>query len=46
MLEINTVLQFSYHDEIQKEIAEKSKQSLDSSKSFDNPIVTQIIPRT
>ena len=33
-----------YHDETQKEIAEKSKQSLDSSKSFDDPIVTQIIP--
>ena len=33
-----------YHDETQKEIAEKSKQSLDSSKSFDAPIVTQIIP--
>ena len=33
-----------YHDEIQKEIAEKSKHSLDSSKSFDDPIVTQIIP--
>jgi len=33
-----------YHDEVQKEIAEKSKQSLDSSKSFDDPIVTQIIP--
>ena len=33
-----------YHDENQKEMAEKSKQSLDSSKSFDDPIVTQIIP--
>jgi peptide-methionine (S)-S-oxide reductase len=33
-----------YHNEIQKEIAEKSKQSLDSSKSFPDPIVTQIIP--
>ena len=33
-----------YHDETQKEIAEKSKQSLDSSESFDDPIVTQIIP--
>ncbi len=33
-----------YHDETQKEIAEKSKQSLDSSGSFDDPIVTQIIP--
>lgn len=33
-----------YHDETQKEIAEKSKQSLDSSGSFDDPIVTEIIP--
>ena len=33
-----------YHDETQKEIAEKSKQSLDSSESFDDPIVTEIIP--
>ena len=33
-----------YHDEQQKEIAEKSKESLDSSKVFDDPIVTQIVP--
>ena len=33
-----------YHDEQQKEIAEKSKESLDSSKAFDDPIVTQIVP--
>jgi len=33
-----------YHDETQKEIAEKSKQELDKSEKFDNPIVTQIIP--
>ena len=33
-----------YHDENQKEIAEKSKESLDSSKSFNDPIVTQIVP--
>ena len=33
-----------YHDEQQKEIAEKSKESLDSSTAFDDPIVTQIIP--
>ena len=33
-----------YHNETQKEIAEKSKQSLDSSESFDDPIVTEIIP--
>ena len=31
-------------DEQQKEIAEKSKESLDSSKVFDDPIVTQIVP--
>ena len=33
-----------YHDEKQKEIAEKSKESLDSSTSFNDPIVTQIVP--
>jgi len=33
-----------YHDDIQKDIAEKSKQSLDSSHVFENPIVTQIVP--
>ena len=33
-----------YHDEQQKEIAEKSKESLDSSTAFDDPIVTQIMP--
>ena len=33
-----------YHDETQKEIAEKSKQSLEESKSFDASIVTQIVP--
>ena len=33
-----------YHDEQQKEIAEKSKEFLDSSKAFDDPIVTQIVP--
>jgi len=33
-----------YHDEAQKEIAEKSKLELDKSEKFDNPIVTQIIP--
>jgi len=33
-----------YHDEIQKEIAEKSKQSLENSKSFTDPVVTQIVP--
>jgi len=33
-----------YHDEQQKEIAEKSKESLDSSTAFVDPIVTQIVP--
>ncbi|QLH02688.1 peptide-methionine (S)-S-oxide reductase [Nitrosopumilus cobalaminigenes] len=33
-----------YHDEKQKEIAEKSKQSLEQSGKYDNPIVTEIVP--
>ena len=33
-----------YHDDDQKETAEKSRESLTSSNVFDNPIVTQIIP--
>lgn len=33
-----------YHDEKQKEIAEKSKKQLDSSGKYDNPIVTEITP--
>ena len=33
-----------YHDEKQKEIAEKSKQSLSESGRYDNPIVTEIVP--
>ena len=33
-----------YHDEKQKEIAEKSKQNLDSSRTFIDPIVTEIVP--
>lgn len=33
-----------YHDETQKEIAEKSKRNLDESGKFDNPIVTEIVP--
>ena len=33
-----------YHNDEQKEIAEKSKQTLDKSGKFDNPIVTQIVP--
>ncbi|QDI89546.1 peptide-methionine (S)-S-oxide reductase [Candidatus Nitrosopumilus sp. SW] len=33
-----------YHDEKQKEIAEKSKSQLDSSGKFNSPIVTEITP--
>lgn len=33
-----------YHDEEQKEMAEKSKQSLSNSGRYDNPIVTEIVP--
>ena len=33
-----------YHDEKQKEIAEKSKQSLSESGKYDNPVVTEIVP--
>ena len=33
-----------YHDEKQKEIAEKSKQELGQSGKFENPIVTEIVP--
>jgi peptide-methionine (S)-S-oxide reductase len=33
-----------YHDEKQKEIAEKSKHELDQSDKFDNPVVTEIVP--
>lgn len=33
-----------YHDETQKEIAEKSKQELDQSGKFDKSIVTEIVP--
>ena len=33
-----------YHDEKQKEIAEKSKKELDNSGKFSDPIVTQIVP--
>jgi peptide-methionine (S)-S-oxide reductase len=33
-----------YHDEKQKEIAEKSKQELGKSDKFDNPIITEIVP--
>jgi len=33
-----------YHNDEQKEIAEKSKQTLDKSGQFGNPIVTEIVP--
>ncbi len=33
-----------YHDDEQKEIAEKSKQTLDKSRKYENPIVTEIVP--
>ena len=33
-----------YHNDEQKEIAEKSKQTLDKSRQFENPIVTKIVP--
>ena len=33
-----------YHDDVQKEIAEKSKQKLDISNQYSDPIITQIIP--
>ncbi len=33
-----------YHDEKQKEIAEKSKQVLEKSAKFDNLVVTEIVP--
>jgi len=33
-----------YHDEKQKEIAENSKQFLEKSGKFDNPVVTEIVP--
>ena len=33
-----------YHDDKQKEIAEKSKSELDSSGKFNDPVVTEITP--
>jgi len=33
-----------YHNDEQKETAEKSKQALDKSGQFENPIVTEIVP--
>ena len=32
-----------YHDDKQKEIAEKSKQTLEKSRKFENPVVTEIV---
>ena len=33
-----------YHNDEQKEIAEKSKQKLDKSGQYDRPVVTEIVP--
>ena len=33
-----------YHNEEQRQITEKSKQDLDSSNQYENPIVTEILP--
>ena len=33
-----------YHNDEQKKIAEKSKQTLDKSGQFENPVVTEIVP--
>ncbi len=33
-----------YHNDEQKEIAEKSKQTIEKSGQFENPIVTEIVP--
>ena len=33
-----------YHDDQQKELAEKSKQSLDDSGQYGTPVVTEIVP--
>jgi methionine-S-sulfoxide reductase len=33
-----------YHDEKQRELAEKSKKELDASGKFDSPIVTEVVP--
>ena len=40
----NIVQQFFITDDEQKEIAEKSKQTLDKSGQYENPIVTEIVP--
>ena len=33
-----------YHNNDQKEVAEKSKQTLDKSGQYENPVVTEIVP--
>jgi peptide-methionine (S)-S-oxide reductase len=33
-----------YHDEMQKQLIDESKQAIESSKSFPQPIVTEIVP--
>lgn len=33
-----------YHDDAQRELAEASKQAIETSKRFDQPIVTEIVP--
>jgi peptide-methionine (S)-S-oxide reductase len=33
-----------YHDETQKELAERSKEGLERSKVYNKPIVTEIVP--
>lgn len=35
-----------YHDDMQKELAETSKQKLTAEKAFEDPIVTEIVPFT
>jgi len=35
-----------YHNEKQKELAEKYKEALDKSGAWENPIVTEIVPAT
>jgi peptide-methionine (S)-S-oxide reductase len=35
-----------YHDEMQKRLAEESKQQLEKTKPFKEPIVTEIVPAT
>ena len=33
-----------YHDDEQKKMAEKSKEAIEKSRKFENPIVTEIVP--